>query len=46
MLHRGNRGLFMAFWRTQMHVSVQIIHTVELQARELDQRVVALMDRA
>ena len=33
------------FWRTQMHVSVQIINTVEAQARELDGRVMALLAR-
>jgi hypothetical protein len=33
------------FWRTQMHVSVQIINTVERQARDLDGRVMKLLAR-
>ena len=31
------------FWRTQMHVSMQIIHGIETQARTLDARVIALL---
>jgi hypothetical protein len=30
------------FWRTQMHISVQILHGIEMQAHALDARVVAL----